>query len=116
MLVVVSQIFSVLLAAIVVSKSYVAFRAKHESLQMFLVWTITWSLIVVIALFPRVVDIVIAYFGGGRAGLGTFFGMGLVFVFFVAYRIWAKLERLEQQLAAVVQKLALQEDWRAKER
>ena len=106
-----SKIFSILLAAITISKSYVDFRSRKESLQMFLFWTITWFLIVIIALFPFIVDLLISSFGGERAGLGTLFGMGLVFLFFVAYRIYVKIEHMDQKLTRTIQELALRDEW-----
>jgi small membrane protein len=101
--------FSLVLAAIAISKSYVDFRARAESFQMFLLWTLTWAAIVVVALFPTIVDLLLSYSGSGSAGLGTVFGMALVFLFFVVYRIYAKLERVEQSLIKTIQELALKE-------
>jgi len=106
--------FSLALAGIAISKSYVDFRARRESLQMFLLWSLTWTGVVVVALFPWLVDIILAYSASGRAGLGTFFGMGLVFVLFVVYRIYVKLERVEQKLVKTIQELALKENWMEK--
>ena len=116
MFVIVSKIFSVVLASIAISKSYLDFHQKRESASMFVLWTLTWVGIVVVALFPQIVDIAIVYFGGGRTGLGTFFGMALVFLFFVVYRTYVKLERLEHKLSALVQELALRDDWSVKNR
>ena len=103
--------FSVALAGIAISKSYVDFRARRESLQMFLLWSLTWTGVVIVALVPSIVDVILAYSGSGRVGLGTFFGMGLVFVLFVVYRIYVKLERVEQNLIKTIQELALKENW-----
>jgi hypothetical protein len=103
-----SQIFSVLLAAVAISKSYVDFRARKESLQLFVLWSITWLGIVLVALFPSVIPLLISL-GGGQAGIGTFLGMALVFLFFLLYRVYVKLERLEQKLAGLVQELALRD-------
>lgn len=109
MFVLAAQIFSILLAAIAISKSYVDFRSRLESFQIFLFWTSIWIAIVIVALFPSVIEILINSFGGGRAGLGTFFGMAIVFLFFVVYRIYVKLERIEQKLTKAVQELALRD-------
>jgi hypothetical protein len=106
MLVSISQIFSLLLAVIAVSKSYVDFRGRRESLQMFVLWTLTWSGIVFVALVPQSVDVLL---GGSSAGIGRFLGMALVFVFFLLYRVYARAERLEQKIAILVQEMALQE-------
>jgi len=112
--VLVSQIFSILLAAVAITKSYLGFRAKVESLQIFVFWVVAWLAIVVVALVPSIVDQAIAHFGGGRAGLGTFFGMALVFLFFIVYRMYLKLERIEQNLTKTIQELALREEWKRK--
>jgi hypothetical protein len=114
MFVIASKVFSFLLAAIVISKSYVDFRAKAESLKIFIFWTITWTTIVLVALFPSIVDVLISSFGGGRTGLGTFLGMGLVFLFFIVYRLYVKVGRIEQNLAKTIQELALRDQWNSK--
>ena len=108
-----ARIFSIFFATIAISKSYVDFRSRVESLQIFLFWVVTWTGIVVISLFPSIVDILLARFGGGGGGLGTVFGMGLVFLFFVVYRIYVKLERIEQKMVKTVQEIALRDNWKA---
>jgi hypothetical protein len=55
-------------------------------------------MIVIIALFPSIIDSIIIFAGGGRAGLGTFFGMAIVYLFFIVYRIYVKLGRIEQSV------------------
>ena len=112
MFVIASKLFALVLAAIVISKSYVDFRGKVESLRIFVFWVITWTAIVIIALFPSIIDLLISSFGEGRAGLGTFFGMGLVFLFFVVYRMYVKIERLQQKLNRTIQELALRDQWK----
>src|SRR5881628_1186295 len=99
--------FSLALAAIAISKSYVDFRARAESLQMFLFWVLTWTMILLVALFPAIVDVLIFSLGPRQAGLGTFFGMAIVFLYFVVYRIYVKLEKIEQNLTKAIQELAL---------
>ena len=79
---------------------------------MFLLWTLTWLGIVAVALFPSIVDRLTAV-GGGGVGIGTFLGMAIVFLFFLLYRIYVRIESLEQKLTIVVQELSLREPWNA---
>jgi len=109
MFLIVAKVFSVLLATIVISKSYVDLRARAESLQMFIFWVFTWTMIMLLALFPSIVDFLIATSRYGQTGLGTVFGMGLVFLFFVVYRIYVKMESVEQKLTKTIQELALKD-------
>jgi hypothetical protein len=115
MFVLFSKIFALVLAAVAISKSYVDFKSRTESLKIFLFWVVTWLVIVVVALFPSIVDYLIGSFGEGRAGLGTFFGMGLVFLYFLAYRIYVKIGRVDQKLTKMVQELALRDDWNSRQ-
>lgn len=108
MIVIISQIFSVLLAIVAISKSYVDFRARRESLQMFLFWTVTWLAIVCVSLFRSIIDTLIA----GQTGVGTFLGMAVVFLFFLLYRMYVKLEQVEQKITSLVQDIALREHWK----
>ena len=105
-----SQLLSIVLAAIVISKSYVDFRARRESVQMFVLWTVLWTGIVLVAVRPSIVDVLI----GGRAGVGTFLGVAVVLLFFLGYRIYVRLERLEQKLTVVIQEMALRDNWSSK--
>jgi hypothetical protein len=114
MFVILVKVFSLVLAAIAISKSYVDFRAKVESLPILVFWSVTWIMIVVVALFPSIIDLLISSFGGGRTGLGTFFGMGLVFLFFIVYRMYLKIERIERNLVKTIQEFALREEWISK--
>src|SRR5262245_59573949 len=110
MLWLVPKLLAVILAVIVVSKSYLDFRSRVESLQLFLFWAFMWAVIVTTALFPGVVDVVIQHLGTGT-GVGTFLGMAVVLLFFLVYRIYAKLERLEHILTKAIQETALREPW-----
>ena len=101
-----AKVFSIVLAAIAISKSYIDFRSRKESAQMFLLWTLTWVAIVLVALVPSMIDVLIGI-GGGRAGIGTFLGMAIVFNLFLVYRTYVRMQALEQKVTAVVQELAL---------
>ena len=105
-----AKVFSVVLATIAISKSYVDFRSRKESAQMFLLWTVTWVAIVLVALFPSMIDVLIGI-GGGRTGIGTFLGMAIVFMLFLVYRTYVRIESLEQKVTALVQELALHDRW-----
>ena len=80
----VAKILSAIFALIVLSRSIVDYRDKKESLQMTIFWVVVWLAITSIAFFPSLVNEAIKLFGGNRTGLGTVFGMGLVFIMFIS--------------------------------
>src|SRR5438552_16000683 len=107
MIPIISKIFAVLLAGIAISKSYVGVRTRAESFQVFIFWTLTWVAIIIVALFQALVDLVIASFGDKRVGLGTVFGMALVFLYFLVYRIYMSVDHLQHDGVKIVQGLCL---------
>lgn len=104
---IIAKIFAAVFAIIVLSRSIVDYRDRKESLEMTVFWIVIWLLISAIAFFPTIVDHAIVLFGGNRSGLGTVFGIGLVFVMFISYRIYIKANRIEKHLGEISRKYAL---------
>jgi hypothetical protein len=106
-MIIIAKIFAAIFAIVVLSRSIVDYKNKKESLVMTIFWIITWLAILAIAFFPKLVDLSIELAGGNRSGMGTVWGMGLVFVMFVSYRIYVKANRIEKQLNEVSRKYSL---------
>ncbi|TSC92878.1 MAG: hypothetical protein CEN89_396 [Candidatus Berkelbacteria bacterium Licking1014_7] len=101
------QAISAFLAGLVISKSWNDFRRGREALSVFIFWVIAWGLIVLLAFFPILVDKITFALGGQIIGMGRIFGIALVFVFFVVYRVYLKSDRVETELNELVRKIAL---------
>lgn len=106
-MVIIGKIFASIFALIVLSRSIVDYRSHKESLVMTVFWIVVWLGISTIAFFPNIIDKSINFFGGNRSGIGTVFGMGLVFVMFISYRIYVKANRVEKNIAKLSRKIAL---------
>jgi hypothetical protein len=106
-MIIIAQAFASIFAILVVSRSLVDYKQKKESLQMTLFWVVIWVSVLALAFFPGLVDQIITNLGGDRTGLGTIFGMGLVFVLFVSYRIYVKANRIEKNLDKLSREFSL---------
>ncbi|PIT97458.1 hypothetical protein COT77_01310 [Candidatus Berkelbacteria bacterium CG10_big_fil_rev_8_21_14_0_10_41_12] len=93
-----AKVFAILLAVLVIARSLTDYKNKKESIEMTIFWVIIWTSIIVFAFSPSLIDKLITKLGGSRTGLGTIFGMGLVFVLFISYRIYIKANRIEKNL------------------
>ena len=102
-----ARILATLFAILVVARSFTDYRNKKESLVMTLFWVLVWLVILSFAYYPTLVDLSIKILGGSRTGLGTVFGMGMIFVLFISYRIYLKANRVEKQMELVIRELAL---------
>lgn len=106
-MIIVAQILSAFFAALVITKSYADLKRGRENIVMFLFWTAAWLVILGIAIYPNIINILIAKFGGQRTGMGTIFGLALTFLFFIMYRIYIKTDRVEKTLSKLVSDLSI---------
>ena len=103
------KIIAATFAILVLVKSYDEFRRGREPLSVFLFWLITWGAVLVIAFFPGVTDWIQVRVLGPGAGLGTIFGIAIVFVLFLTYRMYLKADRVERDLNRLISDLAVRE-------
>lgn len=101
------QAFAAFLAALVISKTWADFRRGSENLPIFIFWASAWVMITIVAFFPQLIDRFTVLLGGQIIGIGRIFGMALVFLFFVIYRVYVKADRIERELVGLVRDLAL---------
>lgn len=106
MILIFARIIAVVFALLVISKSFLSYKQRQESRTMFIFWSATWLMIVAVAAFPSLPDLIL---GRARVGVGTVLSVGLLFVYFVLYRVYTKAERNEQRLHALIRGLAVKD-------
>jgi len=105
-----AQAFTAFFAALVVTKSYADLKRGRENIVMFLFWVCSWAVIIFVAMYPAVVDLIfIKLSGGTNNNIATALAMGLTFVFFIIYRLYIKADRVEKTLHKLVSELAIKE-------
>lgn len=105
-MIIIVKLLSIVLGLMVIFKTYHDFKKGKESVTMFLFWTIAWIGIILISLFPEIVEEILNFTKSQKIGAGTFVGMSIVFLFFVIYRVYIKADRVEKDLAEVVRQTA----------
>lgn len=96
-------------AAIVIAKSFDEFRRGREPWPVFLSWLSIWLVVIIVALFPGITTWARERIFGPDAGLGTIFGIAIVLLLFLSYRIYLKAERVERTLNQLISDLALRD-------
>lgn len=107
MIPILSKVFAIVLAVLALSRSITDYRSKKESLIMAVFWVVVWLGISALALYPAIIDRIISLSGGNRTGIGTIYGLSIVFVMFVNYRIYLKAHRIENQLRKIATHIGL---------
>lgn len=104
-----AKIIAAVFAGLVLVKSYDEFRRGREPLVVFLFWATTWIGVLVIAFWPGITDIIREKLLGPGAGLGTIFGIAIISLLFLSYRIYLKAERNEQDINRLISELAIRD-------
>ncbi len=108
MILTLARILAVFLGILVISKTYHDYRKGKEGPIMYFFWIVAWLAIIVLAVYPALLNNIITRAGNG-AGIGTLFGIFGVFLFYLVYRVYEKSQRVELQLRDLVSKLGLKD-------
>jgi len=100
------QVVLILFAVFAWSRVVNALRRGTLALTPFLLWTVFWVAVVVVVVRPEATAVLAHVFGVGR-GADLAIYLALVLVFFLLFRLFAKIEDLERQLTRLVRAQAL---------
>ncbi len=100
---------AVFLAIISITKSYLDYRKKRESLLLFVFWAAVWVVSVSIVVYPPLIDKVTASFKDQTITLGSVTGVAFIFMLYIVYRVYTKAARIEYQQGELVRKLGLRD-------
>lgn len=100
---------TIFIALFAISKSYIDYRKRQESLTMFIFWLIVWLGSAVIVVYPLLIDQIVNYTRDRTVTLGSLIGLAFIFILYIIYRIYTKAARIEYQQAELVRKLGLKE-------
>jgi hypothetical protein len=73
----------------------------------FAFWSLLWIGVVVVALIPSFATTIADFFGIGR-GVDVMIYLSILTLFYLVFRIFVKLEKLEQEMTMLVRKLAIE--------
>jgi hypothetical protein len=103
------KLLALFFGGIAISKTFLDYKKKQESLIMFLFWSLTWLAVIIISFRPLLIDFIAGKIGGRNGGTTTFIGMALIFILYVLYRVYQKSNRIELQLREMTTKLGLKD-------
>lgn len=98
-----------LFALFAISRIAIKFRKRELTTSKFLIWFIFWLAAGIIVWIPNVTNVVANMLGIGR-GADLIFYFSILVLFYLIFRIYVKLERMERDITKVVREDALGED------
>ena len=96
-------IFFILFA---VTKVALRYKDKIISLQEFILWTIFWFMVGFVVILPQTTSLVANLVGVGR-GVDLVIYISILILFYIAFRILVRLDKIEKNITKIVRKIAL---------
>jgi len=100
------QIIATIIALFAVSRAFLRFRDRKISPMALVFWTAIWAGVVVAAFIPQALTRLSELFGVQRGVDIVIYG-SITLLFYLIFRIYVKLETIEQQLTKVIRGTAL---------
>ncbi len=102
------QLFILVIVLAVWWRLYRRLQARELTVVEFVEWFLLWVAVAVVAMVPDVTSYLARLVGVGR-GVDLVTYLALLLVFYLVFKLFVKLEKIERQFTSLVQKLALRE-------
>lgn len=101
------QLFLVLFFALALLKVIVRFKEGEMNFLNALVWFLFWLLAAMVVLYPRLAVGLAKFLGVGR-GVDAVIYLAMAGLFFLVFRLWIRLEKIEKNLTSLVRQDTLE--------
>lgn len=106
------QILIVLFSLFAITRALRQFRQGALTIAWLIVWVFFWLAVGGVVLAPQTTDALARFVGVGR-GADFIIYISLTALFYLAFRLFVKIEDVEREITRLVRKLALEEQQEA---
>lgn len=103
------QIILLLLSIIGIALGIFRYRNESFSNSVFALWTFVWIIIMIVTLFPAITTHFANLFGIGR-GLDSVYIVSILFLFYIVFKLYNKIEQQKKRINELVSQLTLKEN------
>lgn len=89
------------------SRAFLHWRQRIFSYKELLFWTVVWATAIVLIFTPGKTDFLASRLGVGR-GSDAMLAIAITVLFYIVYRLYAKVDRLEKDVTKLIQRIAIQ--------
>ena len=100
------QILISLFALFAITRLLIRNRKNELKISEFLIWLFFWLAVGVIVWIPNITNIIANFLGIGR-GADLIFYVSIIVLFYLIFRIYIKLEKIERNITKVVRRDAI---------
>lgn len=103
------QYIGIIIGVVGIIYTFLRFRDSKMSLGMLLIWSIVWIVLIVLSIFPEATGFFANLTGIGR-GLDVILILGLIGCYYLIFRIYNKIENIEQEITHIAREIALSKE------
>ena len=89
-------------------------RSKNGRMFETFLWLAVWAFLGIVAIVPDVTSFLATIFGVGR-GVDLAIYLGIILLYYLIFKIYVRIERMERDLTKLVRKIAVDNPVRKKE-
>ncbi len=102
------QGLAIVFALFALSRAILRFREHAIALRELLFWAVIWIGVVLLAFLPGLTALPARFFGIGR-GVDAVIYISIIVMFYLLFRMYTKVDAMEQQITKVVREVSLRE-------
>lgn len=100
------QYIGIIIGIIGIIYTFIRFRESKMSLGMLIIWSLIWIILIILSIFPTATGFFANLTGIGR-GLDVILILGLIGCYYLIFRIYNMIEKMEQEITHLVREMAL---------
>ncbi len=109
------QIVGILFALFALSRVILQLKRRNININEGLFWIFVWSFVIILLIYPEFFKYIADILGVGR-GVDAIIYISIVVLFYLIYRIYAKIDQLERQITYLVREIAIRDRYEPKRR
>ncbi|ADG12929.1 Protein of unknown function DUF2304 [Methanocaldococcus infernus ME] len=109
------QIVGLIIILFALTRVIKQIKKKSMELEEGIFWLFVWLLALLIVIFPNFMSYLATVLGVGR-GVDVIIYLSIILLFYLVYRIYARLEKLEREITKIVREIAIRDRYEPKKR
>lgn len=101
-----SQLILSVLIIFIIVKTMISFKNKQISRLFFVLWNLFWLIVLYFIFYPGLLIGLAKKLGVGR-GVDLAIYVSIIFLFYLIYKLFIKIEKIEKQITKIVREIAI---------
>ena len=103
------QVLTFFIAIIAILLVFNIYHNRKASIQTFILWVLLWLLLAIFAIIPESITFLANFIGINR-GMDLLIIFGLIFLYYLVFRLYLKIEKANNDITELVRRIAIDKE------